>query len=260
MVRLPIGEHAINYAIDGDGPWLTLLHGFSHNLHIWEPQVERLADAFRVLRVDLRGHGGSTGPENGYGPVEYTHDVLELLDALAIGATHVWGTHTGAAVGLMLAALHPERVATLALEGAVIPGTPSPVIDDWQVQAREIAQVAGSMAAKRFWFERAPFATMRERATELRAIEDGFSGAPWLATGPSLPAPDIRASLKSIRHRTIIVNGANDLPEFLDTAALLERALPHARRYIVPNAGAFPAWDIPDAVTALVAQFLEAEE
>ena len=72
-----------------------------------------------------------------------------------------------------------------------------------------------------------------------------------------MPVPDISVTLSAIRHRTLIVNGANDLPDFLTTATLLERELPNVRRYIVPDAGAFPAWDAPDAVTPLVAQFLE---
>ncbi|HYI16102.1 MAG TPA: alpha/beta fold hydrolase, partial [Thermomicrobiales bacterium] len=123
MGQITVGDGHINYEVEGDGPWLTLLHGFSQHLAVWDPQVRRLAGAFRLLRVDLRGHGGSSIPNAAYGPVEYAADVLAVLDRLGIGATHLWGTHTGAGVGLLLAGQQPERVATLALEGAVIPGT-----------------------------------------------------------------------------------------------------------------------------------------
>ncbi len=257
MGRVTVGDGSINYEVDGTGPWLTLLHGFSQNLRTWEPQVQRLAGSFRLLRIDLRGHGGSSIPAATYGPVEYAADVLAVLDALGIGATHLWGTHTGAGVGLLLALQHPERIATLALDGAVIPGTPQPAVDEWQARAREIARRDGIAAALRFWFDESPFFTGIEHADEQRAIVEAFDGAPWLTIEPAQPVPDVRAMLPSIRHQTLIVNGAYDLPEFLTTAELLERELPNARRYIIPNAGPFAAWDAPDAVTPLVAQFLE---
>ena len=260
MDRISAGDGSINYQIDGDGPWLTLLHGFSQNLSVWEPQTVRMAGSFRMLRIDLRGHGGSSIPNAAYGPVEYAADVLAVLDALGIGATHLWGTHTGAGAGLLLAVQHPERIATLVLEGAVIPGAPQPAVDEWQARARDVARRDGVPAARRFWFETSPFFTGIERANEQRAIVESFSGAPWLASEPARRVPDVRAMLSSIRHHTLIVNGASDLPEFLTTAELLEREMPNSRRYLIPNAGPFPAWDAPDAVTPLVAQFLEAEE
>lgn len=259
MRQVQVGDISINYAIDGDGPWLTLLHGFSQSLRIWDPQVSRLAGSFKLLRIDLRGHGGSSAPSIGYGPVEYAADVLGVLDALAIGATHLWGTHTGAGVGLLLAVEQPERIATLVIDGAVIPGQPEPAVDAWQARAREIALRDDIPAAREFWFEQTPFFKGTQRADEHRAIIDTFSGAPWLATEPAAPIPDIRASLPTLRPPTLIVNGANDLPSFLTRAAFLERELPNAQRYLIPNAGAFAAWDAPDAVTPLVAQFVEGE-
>ena len=257
MARVSVGNVEINYEVDGDGPWLTMLHGFSQNLSIWNPHVERLAGSFRMLRIDLRGHGGSSAPSGGYGVVEYATDVLAVLDRLGIGTTHLWGTHTGAGVGLLLATQHPDRLAMLVLDGAVIPGHPQPAVDEWLARAREIALRDGVPAARQFWFEQTPFFSGFDRDTEHRAIIDTFTGAPWLATEPSLPIPDIRASLSGIRHHTLIINGAKDLPEFLDRAELLERELPHARRYLVPGAGPFPFWEAPNAVGPLVAQFLD---
>jgi len=257
MNHIQVGDVALNYTIDGNGPWLTLLHGFSQNLHIWEPQIPRLAGAFRLLRIDLRGHGDSSAPAGGYGPVEYAADVLAVLDALDIGATHFWGTHTGAGVGLLLAAQQRERLATLVIDGAVIPGQLEPAVDEWQARTREVALRDGVESARQFWFDQTPFFSDTKRASEHRALIATFSGAPWLATSPALPVPDVNAALSTVRHRTLIVNGANDMPSFLARAAFLERTLPNARRYTVPNAGAFSAWDAPDAVTPLVAQFLE---
>jgi len=260
MGTISLQDADIHYELDGAGPWLVLVHGFSQNLEIWQPQVDRLADSFRLLRIDLRGHGGSVARHGGYGPVEYAGDILGVLDALNIGATHYWGTHTGAGVGLFLAAQHPERIATLVLDGAVIPGEAQPTVDVWQANAREIAGRDGVEAAVQHWFEESPFFSTTHRPDEHRAIIDRFNGAPWLTTTAPRPVPDIRSALPQLRQHTLIVNGANDLPEFHTTAATLEQEIPHASRYVVPDAGPFAAWDAPDAVTPLVAQFLETGE
>jgi 3-oxoadipate enol-lactonase len=260
MGHITLGDVQIHHRIDGDGPWLILVHGFSQNLQIGQPQVARLTDSYRLLRIDLRGHGGSSAPSGGYGPVEYAADTLAVLDALGIGATHYWGTHTGAGVGLLLAHQHPERIATLVLDGAVIPGAAQPAVDAWQARAREVAHRDGIAAARQYWFDESPFFTSTQRADDHRSIVESFGCAPWLATTPAAQVPDIQPALSEIRQPTLIVNGANDLPEFHETAALLERALPNARRYVIPDAGPFAAWDAPDAVTPLVAQFLETGE
>jgi pimeloyl-ACP methyl ester carboxylesterase len=54
-----------------------------------------------------------------------------------------------------------------------------------------------------------------------------------------------------------LINGTEDLPEFLDVARLLERSLPHASRYAIPDAGCFAAWERPEAVTPLLVRILE---
>ena len=89
MGHITLGDVHIHYQIDGDGPWLTLVHGFSQHLHVWQPQVVRLADTYRLLRIDLRGHGGSSSPSEGYGPVEYAADVLGVRRQTHIRAVKV---------------------------------------------------------------------------------------------------------------------------------------------------------------------------
>lgn len=250
------------YDIEGAGPWLTLLHGFSQSRQVWSAQRPMFARRYRLLLVDLRGHGESEAPEGGYGPVEYATDLLALLDSLDIRATHLWGTHTGASIGLYLAALHPDRVASLVLDGAVIPGVRIDAVERQMQRAKEIAARDGLVAARTMWFEEGEFFAgirrypERRRAGEHRQIIAGFSGTPWLATDPPLPVPDVAGRLSSIRQPTLLINGADDLPEFLDTAARLERELPHSRRYLIPGAGAFPLWEEPEAVNPVVTQFL----
>lgn len=251
------------YRLDGDGPWLTLLHGLSGHHGYWSAQLAPLAARFRLLRLDLRGHNLSSAPAEGYGHAEHAADVLALLDQLGVRATHLWGTHTGAAVGLLLAAEAPERVASLTLEGAVIPGRAMPSVERHNARARELATPAGVQAALDWWADEADwFAGMRREPEARRWLQQrdlvmAFSGAPWLTTQPPQPVADLTPRLATLRQPTLLINGADDLPDFLETAALLERSLPHARRYLIPHAGAFPAWEAPHAVTPVVMGFLD---
>lgn len=256
MIPAAIDLHA---DVVGDGPWLVLLHGFSHDLRYWRQQRDALAAGHRLVLVDLRGHGASPGPDDvAYGHAEHVADVVGLLDRLGIASAHILGTHTGAAVGLLLALEHPGRVASLILEGAVIPGAPLAVNDAALARERAIARERGIAAARADWFEQPFFDGIRRggRSDAMRAIMDEFSGAPWLTGAVPAPVPPVGERLRSLRQPVSLVNGADDLPEFLDIARRLERELPNARRYLVPDAGAFPSWERPEAVTPLILRIL----
>ena len=250
----------LHATVEGDGPWLLLLHGFSHDHRYWQSQRAALATGHRIVLADLRGHGGSPAPEDAaYGPAEHLADVVHLLDRLGIASAHVLGTHTGAGIGLLLALEHPDRVASLILEGAVIPGAPLAPNDAALARERAIAREQGVAAARADWFEQPFFDGARRGpgAAALRAIMDEFSGAPWLTDAVQALVPPVTERLGSLRQPVSLVNGAGDLPEFLDVARLLERELPHVRRYLVPGAGGFPSWERPDAVTPLLLRILE---
>ena len=216
-----------------------------------------------MVRIDLRGHGFSSAPASGYGQMEYLADVLAVLDHLGIERTYWWGTHTGAAVGLLLAALHPQRVAALVLDGAVIPGVAPPSVARHDAWAAEIARRDGVQRVLEQWFEQGDwFAGMRAEPERRRMLAHkdlvlSFSGAPWLTETAPLPVPPIAERLPEIRQQTLLMNGSEDLPDFLEVASRLERELPHATRYLVPGAGAFPFWEEPEAVTPAVLRFLD---
>jgi pimeloyl-ACP methyl ester carboxylesterase len=110
-----------------DGPPVLLVHGWPQNWYSWRAVIPALSERFRVIAPDLRGHGWTEAPPNGYAKEQLASDLLALLDALGIERTtwigHDWGAWTG-----WLAALRaPERFERmLALSIPHLWGAPNP--------------------------------------------------------------------------------------------------------------------------------------
>jgi 3-oxoadipate enol-lactonase len=82
---------------------------------IWDAQVGPLAERFRVVRFDHRGHGGSPAPPGPYSIADLGGDVLALLDALGVERASYCGISLGGMIGIWLAEHAPERIERLAL-------------------------------------------------------------------------------------------------------------------------------------------------
>ncbi len=243
-------------------PWMVMVHGMSQDHRVFSAQVAAFKDRYRILLIDLPGHGLSADIPGPFGHLELASRVVGAMDHAGVAACDYWGTHTGTSLGLLIACEAPHRLRTLILEGAALPGHIPPSAAIELQRAGDVARTQGVAEACRRWFDDAPwFEVMREhpeecRAAAHRAIVCEFSGAPWLYDGPAAPVAPIDAKLASIEVPALVYNGARDVPDFLDTAAFLARRLPRAKRATIPDAGAFPAWEFPDRVNRLVADFL----
>jgi 3-oxoadipate enol-lactonase len=244
-------------------PWLTLVHGASQHSGLFNAQVKEFQPNYRLLLIDLPGHGRSSTLPGPYGLVEYTRSTLAALRAAKIDRTHYWGTHTGAGIGLMLAAEHPQLIETLILDGSILPGIDLPYVTERYQLAKKTARARGIEAARAEWFRESKwFDVMREKPTECRAKEhwelvDEFPGRPWLDTSTPETIPSIRPALKTITQPTLLINGEHDVEGFIRVADELEKSLPNAKRATIPGAGGFPLWEFPAEVNALVKQFLD---
>lgn len=101
------------------GEAIIFLHFSGANLMMWQRVVPYFQDQYRLILVDLRGHGKSDAPASGYHMDEMALDVLGIMDHLGIEKAHIIGSSLGAEVGLSLAANYPYRVISLILDGAM---------------------------------------------------------------------------------------------------------------------------------------------
>lgn len=111
----------LHYTDQGEGEAVILLHGYGMNIDItWRQPgaIAALSEHFRVIALDMRGHGHSAKPyaEERYGE-EMVHDVVRLMDHLGIERAHIGGNSLGALVGIKMLELHPDRMISLAACG-----------------------------------------------------------------------------------------------------------------------------------------------
>lgn len=245
-----------------DSPWLVMVHGMSQDRRVFSAQVEAFRGRFRILLVDLPGHGLSAGVPGPFGHHEFTEAVAGALTDVGVERCHYWGTHTGATVGLLLAARAPGRLASLILEGPVMPGETPPSVAGALAGARAAAHDAGLAAAKDWWFADSPwFEIMRARPVECRAAEhrriiEDFAGAPWLSSDIPARVEPIEMALRALSIPVLVYNGARDHPDFLATSQRVAALIPDCRRETIVEGGAFAAWEFPERVNMLVETFL----
>ena len=100
------------YTVEGNGPPVLLVHGYTCDGQDWAHQVPALAPNYRVITVDLRGHGHSSAPDapDTYTPKGYAADLAELLDYLDAKPAIAIGHSMGGATVVALAVEHPEAV------------------------------------------------------------------------------------------------------------------------------------------------------
>ncbi len=101
------------------GDAILFLHFGGGNLMMWQRVVPYFQGRYRLVLVDMRGHGKSDKPETGYHIDEMARDVAGVMEALGIERAHVVGSSMGAEVGLSLAANFPGQVISLVCEGAL---------------------------------------------------------------------------------------------------------------------------------------------
>jgi 2-succinyl-6-hydroxy-2,4-cyclohexadiene-1-carboxylate synthase len=102
-----------------DGEAIIFLHFSGANLWMWQRAIPIFQDRYRLILVDLRGHGKSDKPERGYHMDQMAHDVIAMMPQLELERAHIVGSSLGAEVGLSMAANDPEKVLSLVCEGAV---------------------------------------------------------------------------------------------------------------------------------------------
>lgn len=244
-------------------PWLIMVHGVSQNHKVFNRQVDNFGRHFRLMLVDMPGHGLSSDIGGPYGLTEYANSIRQTLVNHGVQRCHCWGTHLGAGATLVLASMHPELFDSLVLESPIFPGRPLESVSHLLPRVAETASRDGIAQARDLWWrEGGWFDVMRAnpeqcRAAEQQALIAEFQGGPWLDSGlASKPIPAMEQGLKKLLFPVLIYNGEHDLPDFVAAADELESYIQYCERATIGEAGGFPLWEFPARVNQTVENFL----
>ncbi len=122
MPKATINGITMHYQVKGEGPDVILIHGLTSSLALWYTKITpALAESYRVTSYDMRGHGYTDMPAEGYTVDDMSADLLGLMDHLGIERAGIVGHSFGGAIGMHLAATHPERVNAVAIADTGLP-------------------------------------------------------------------------------------------------------------------------------------------
>jgi 3-oxoadipate enol-lactonase len=241
-----------HHEVTGDGPTVLMGSSLGTSLQMWDGQLP-LAQRFRLVRYDHRGHGESPAPPGPYEIADLASDVLEL----GPGRTHYVGLSIGAMIGMWLAADAPERIDRLILicTSAQL-GPPSM----WQERAAKVLEagstepVADPVVDR--WLTPAFAAEHPDARAKLRAMLTSADPAGYAACCGAIERMDLRADLGRITAPTLVISGADDLATPVEHQRLIAEAIPGARHEILSPAAHVAAVEQADAVNRLIEEHL----
>lgn len=236
---LQVNEIDIYYEESGTGKPLVLLHGFGGCVQNWIPFAADLSARYRLIAVDLRGHGYSTNPENIFTHSEAARDVFLLLEMLGVMHFSAMGISSGAMTLLHMATNQPHRIDSMVLISATT---------HFPEQARAIMRGASFSTMPRQVQEmyrecaKRGDEQIRQLISQFNALHDNYD--------------DMRFNneqLSTISARTLVVHGDRDRFFPVEIALDIYRSIPNAALWIIPGGEHAPIYDpvVPFASTAL---------
>jgi len=221
----------IFYQFDGEEgrPVLLLSNSLGTTLEMWDPQIPALAERFRVLRYDSRGHGRSDAPHGPYTIERLGRDAVELLDALNIPRVAFCGLSKGVMVGMWLGVNAPDRIERLVLANtSSFIGSP----EVWNtriatVQKDGMNAIVPGVIERWFTkdFQQAAPAAVDRIADMLRGIPPGG----YTACCAAVRDMDQRGAISAIRAPTLVIAGTQDAATPPEQSQLMADTIPGAR-------------------------------
>jgi 3-oxoadipate enol-lactonase len=219
-------------------PVVVLSHALATSMDIWDYQLPLLAQRFRVLRYDLRGHGRSAAPGSSYTFEELASDVAALLDHLEIARAAFVGLSIGGMVGQVFALRYPEKLSGLVLcsTGSRTEPQAKTIIEDRILKIRADGLNSQLGATLTRWFsakfiEEAP-ATMAWVSDLILATSvDGYTGC-----ARAIQNLDLTDALSQIQVKTLIVPGEFDLAFPEKISRVINQKIPNSDLVLLKGA------------------------
>ena len=256
----------------GVGRPLLLIHGISLQAGVWAPQFHLLADRYRVMAMDVRGHGRSVAGGDGFGRRIAARDVATIVEHFDLRDAIVIGHSMGGMILMEFAGSFPavlaERIAGLVfMDTAAYEIVPKPALPVAKALGRRVNdRFARGKAVphRRFgdddlsWvLARLPFGRNPSAAAvdQVRRYAEEVPQSTSLPSGLDLIDHDARDALKSTRTPSLVLVGSMDLLTPVWAARRIASFLPYSRFEVLEGAGHQLMQERPYEVAELLDEF-----
>ncbi len=257
MPQITVRDVNLYYEEYGQGEPLLLLHGLGSSTRDWQPQIEAFKQDFRVIAVDIRGHGKSSKPPAPYSIQQFADDITGLMTALDIEAAHVIGWSMGGGIAFQMAVSNPERLRTLTIVNSspeVVSRTPRQRL---QIMMRFFIvrllgmRKMGEVLAKRL-FIKPEHENLRATFIERWAENDKRA---YLASMQAMVNWSVMDKIQSIKVPTHIIGAEHDYTPVAYKQAYAA-SIPGAKVTIIPDTRHALPTENPEAFNKAVQDYL----
>lgn len=256
----------IHYVEEGNGEPLILVHSVSQSIYTWRNIFSRLSLNYRVIALDLPGHGYSSRPENFSYTIEEQAQVLELfMDAINIQSAHIMAFSMGSAYALQMAMDNPERIGKMVLiaPGGMSPEMPMPIkMLDSSLFGGVAAMLYGMRTVEKVLSE-CFFDLTRTMSPEVvseyyKTISDRDSRRALRESFHNHEDESIINRLRSLETPVLMLQGSEDKWRTAENTELYHAAMPFAGFATIRNAGHLLHEEKPERVIAALLEYIPA--
>jgi 3-oxoadipate enol-lactonase len=246
----------LHYRIEGSGRHILLLHPVGLDLTCFDRLVGELRPGYRVLRVDLRGHGSSPPVEHAPSLENYAQDVEALLEHLNYGPAEVIGFSFGGMIAQVLALDHPSCVNSLIVGAcpSTFPQELRPTLVERGALAERGGMAAVVDATLARWFSDDFLARGEAETVRRRLLSGDVRG--WSAAWRAIAALDTEPRLRSIEVPTLCLAAELDKASPPAGVEAIATAVPGARFELIAAAPHMLFIEQPRAVANAITRFL----
>jgi 3-oxoadipate enol-lactonase len=252
----------IHYDLIGPdaAPVVCFAHALAADSGMWAEQIPTLlAQGYRVLHVDMRGHGGSDPPAGNATLEDLAGDIATVIDALGIDGVHFVGLSIGGMIGQALALQHGAKVASLML----CESPPASLANVAKIWAPRIAAVTAAKSCAPIadgtmerWLTPAFKARNPGRWQQIRATVAATDPNGYLGCIHALSHFDFTRELPSLRLPAVALYGEDDVASSAEENEKLATLIPGGRFVPFPGARHLPNVEAPDRFNRILLDWL----
>ncbi len=246
-----------------NGPVVCMTHSLASDIGMWAEQVPALlAAGYRVLRIDMRGHGGSDPVAGDYSMNALGDDVALVLDALGLDKVHYIGLSIGGMLGQAFALDHPHRLVS-AMWCDTLPASPAGAAQVWAERMRTVRE-AGTLlpladVTMERWLTEAMHRRDPGRWQQIRDTIVGTTPAGYLGCCAAIQSFDFADRLPALRLPVLVVCGADDSGTPPAENRRIAELVPGGRYEQIADARHFPNVEHPDTFNHIMLEWLNAQ-